>query len=132
MNKNKLANLQVIASSLTNNHSENAIILGNFLDKIRYEYNNSNLNSDYFNKEPKFDNSLNDINKSYFVAMCHKLCREFGFKLSKWMLDDKYILDKPYFAGNPKGNLKFLLLIESPYEFRAKNIYVTANALERV
>jgi hypothetical protein len=68
---------------------------------------------------------------SYCAAGIHKLCREYGLALPEWIKDKSLILDEPYFPGANTDLLKLVCLVESPPEFKMRNIFTTENALTR-
>jgi len=49
-----------------------------------------------------------------------------------WVFKEKYFLKEPMFALNAKGDLRTILLVESPNEFLVRNIFVSNNCLQRV
>jgi hypothetical protein len=67
------------------------------------------------------------------AATAHKLANDCGIEPPKWVWEDRCYLPKhlPYFACFMKGPLRKNLMQQSPPEFRCRNIYVSANALER-
>lgn len=124
-----MESLQNVVNKL--NNKNNALILGDFLDDIRHCHNLNQLNKKYFDKRPIFPN-IDKKHISYFVSVLHSLCNEFNMKVPEWIYDKKYILKDPYFAANAKGNLRIILIAESPSEFRCRNIFVSNNATRRV
>ncbi|MCD9020246.1 hypothetical protein [Cohnella silvisoli] len=68
---------------------------------------------------------------SYCSAGIHKLCREYGLALPEWVTDKSLILDEPYFPGVKTDLLKLVCLVESPPEFKMRNIFTTENVLTR-
>ena len=125
-----MGNLSDITKEL--NNEDNAIVYGNFLDETYLKFKRNELDISTWYTEPFFNSDLEFKHQAYFAAVIHKLSNDLGFETPKWVLDGKYVLDKPYFAVEAKGMLKALLLFESPREFRTKNIYVSANAMTRV
>ena len=100
------------------------------IDRLDYwdELKKVNPNKEYFNEPNWKDLSLQDI--SYVVSKIHYL---FPKACQKWIFDKKYILKDPYFPQGIKNNkLRILLMIESPVEFKSRNIYISNNALRRV
>ena len=47
------------------------------------------------------------------------------------MFKKEYVLEDPYFAKGAIGMLKVALLIESPSEFRLRNVYFSENCMSR-
>ncbi|CAM4068507.1 hypothetical protein L1N85_08545 [Paenibacillus alkaliterrae] len=68
---------------------------------------------------------------SYCAAGIHKLCRENGLELPEWITDKSLILDEPYFPGATTDLLQLVCLVESPPEFKMRNIFTTENVLTR-
>ncbi|KIL37331.1 hypothetical protein SD71_01185 [Cohnella kolymensis] len=68
---------------------------------------------------------------SYCAAGIHKLCREYSLDLPEWVSDKSLILDEPYFPGASTDLLKLVCLVESPPEFKMRNIFTTDNVLTR-
>lgn len=60
-----------------------------------------------------------------YLARCYKLA------VPRWSLSPQRIADEPRFAMETHEGRMFLLL-ESPPEFRARNIFITADSLTRV
>lgn len=124
-----MENLQLVINKL--NNENNSILIGNFLDDIRFNFSNNSLNKNYFDIEPIWPN-IKIQTVAFFTGCLHSLCHEFKYKVPKWMYNQNYFLTEPYFSMNAKGNLRLILLGESPKEFRIRNIYVTNNVLRRV
>lgn len=75
---------------------------------------------------------LEDIREqAYCAAGVHKLCRENGIGVPAWVMDKKYILEDPYFPSATTDLLQLICLVESPPEFKMRNIFTTENALSR-
>lgn len=67
---------------------------------------------------------------SYFAASVEYLCLESHIPIPDWVHGKKYFLGEPFFAGGLES-LKAFLLVESPFPFRRRNIFVSENALVR-
>jgi hypothetical protein len=52
-------------------------------------------------------------------------------ELPGWVSDGSLILDEPYFPGATTDLLKLVCLVESPPEFKMRNIFTTENVLSR-
>lgn len=106
------------------------INLGNFLDNF---YNcNTKEKKELIREEPE---SFNDISKqkyAFIASAVEKLCNDSGIKPPKWVFKEKYFLKEPMFALNAQGDLRTILLVESPNEFLVRNIFVSDNCLQRV
>lgn len=68
---------------------------------------------------------------AYFAAMVETLCREALIKPPSWTELPSTYLSRPWFAGGLES-LKSILLAESPVAFRRRNLFISANALQRV
>lgn len=71
---------------------------------------------------------------AYFVSSLEWICDHLSQETTKpqWFYDEKFCLETPLFAMNAQGMLRLVLMIESPVEFKMRNIYVSKNVLERV
>jgi probable addiction module antidote protein len=75
----------------------------------------------------------------FFYAHCaaetEKLARDYGLAVPQWVDNPRYFLDEPDYAGYTVDQiperLKESLERNSPPEFSKRNLYVTANVLER-
>jgi hypothetical protein len=68
---------------------------------------------------------------AYLAAVAESLCREIALPPPAWTEASAYYLSRPWFAGDLQS-LKAILLTESPVCFRRRNLFVSANALQRV
>lgn len=108
--------------------SEFGYVLRDFLDRFQ-----ENPNPALLEAEPGLlDARLGDegVADAYLAAVAAWLCHRHGHAAPLWARDDRRLLTKPYFAASSHG-LRMILLQESPPEFRVRNIFVSANALER-
>ncbi len=69
---------------------------------------------------------------AYIAGSVENLCRKYEVEFPKWVYKDKYFLKEPYFSLNAKGMLRVVLVIESPIEYRMRNVFVNDNTLTRV
>ncbi|MGV8145237.1 MAG: hypothetical protein ACLKAK_00555 [Alkaliphilus sp.] len=69
---------------------------------------------------------------AYISGVVEKLCRDSDIVFPDWVLKEKYFLKEPYFSMDSKEMLKLILLLESPIEFRMRNVFVNSNTLTRV
>jgi hypothetical protein len=67
---------------------------------------------------------------AYLAAAAERLARRSGFDIPAWVFEPCRYLHVPFFA-NEAATLRATLLLESPPEFRTRNIFVTGNALDR-
>lgn len=102
----------------------------NTIDSADYWEDLKKLNpeSSYFN-EPDWGN-IEDRKRCYIVA---KICYLFPTATQKWMFDNKYISKIPYFVGDIKnGKLRLLTVINTPVEFKIRNVFIDREDLIRV
>jgi hypothetical protein len=64
------------------------------------------------------------------AAIAEHLCRRFSLPMPGWAFEPERYLQKPFFALKAPS-FRATLLLESPPEFRTRNLFVTANALSR-
>jgi len=68
---------------------------------------------------------------AYLAATAETLADERGFAVPQWVWQEERKLHRPWFAL-PWSGLRAILLLESPPAFRARNLFVSGNALMRV
>jgi hypothetical protein len=71
------------------------------------------------------------VRDAYLAATAEELARKFGLPVPDWTANADRALHKPWFASS-LGSLRAVLLVESPPAFRARNLFVSENALSRV
>lgn len=103
------------------------LILGDFLDNF---YRSPSVN--LLSEEPEFDIDIEDYAKAFTAAVCDLLCRRFNLLRPSWLYKENYFLDEPWFSVGKKGLLINFLLVESPAEFRKRNLFVSKKVLDRV
>lgn len=106
------------------------IYFGNFLDEF-YSATNQER-SEMVRDEPRWPEEIPAYKMAFLAGAVEKLCLDHDIEVPDWVGKDKYVLRDPYFALNAKGDLRMVLLVESPPEFKARNIFVSENCLERV
>ncbi|WP_230986858.1 hypothetical protein [Cohnella fermenti] len=106
-----------------------AIHCGNFLD----EFYRANVEQRWrmVEQEPDVRPDLPEYMAPFLAAMVHKLCNDYEVECPAWVHRPNYVLNAPHFWLNAKGNLRLVLLMESPIEFKIRNLFVTANTLSR-
>jgi hypothetical protein len=67
---------------------------------------------------------------AYLAALAEYVARTHGLTVPRWSLDPSRVAIQPLFAMESYEARMFLLL-ESPPEFRARNIFISADALTR-
>ena len=73
---------------------------------------------------------LGRIQDAYLAATAEELARRFAFPCPAWTGTAARVLHQPWFAS-PLAALRAVLLSESPPAFRARNLFVSDNALTR-
>lgn len=81
--------------------------------------------------EPDWD-GIDIVDRSYIVASINKFMNDNSIECPRWIYNRKYVLEKPYFSLNAIGNLRLQLIWESPIEFKARNIFTSANTIDVV
>ena len=80
-------------------------------------------------KKPSYEN---ETANAYYAGVVEFLTREQGIKTPKWVYDKKYYLKNPFFAGGFKSTAyRLMLMIESPVEFKTRNIFIGENTFSR-
>ncbi len=71
------------------------------------------------------------VQDAYLAATAEELARRFALPVQPWTAAEGRALHRPWFAS-PLAALRAILLLESPPSFRARNLFVSENALTRV
>jgi hypothetical protein len=71
------------------------------------------------------------VQDAYLAAVAEELARKYEFAAPKWINDESRRLHQPWFASS-LASLRAVLILESPAAFRARNLFVSDNALTRV
>ncbi|MDD5260952.1 MAG: hypothetical protein PHD76_03800 [Methylacidiphilales bacterium] len=79
--------------------------------------------------EPKLG-ELGRVQDAYLAAVAEQLACANNFTIPTWVAADNRKLHHPWFAS-PLAALRAVLLLESPAAFRARNLFVSENALAR-
>jgi hypothetical protein len=74
---------------------------------------------------------LGHVQDAYLAATAEELARQFSLPLPSWTSGEARALHRPWFASSLAA-LRAVLLHESPPGFRARNLFVSENALSRV
>ena len=103
--------------------------LANFLDEFRAAPSEAMLA-----EEPQrlaaAENELGATQDAYLAAAVEELAREMTLTCPSWTSDPTRALRQPWLASN-MASLRAVLLHESPASFRARNLFVSRNALSR-
>lgn len=106
------------------------IYKGDFLDK--FFRSSGEQRKEMITKEPDSFENLPPRILPFLAGMVEKLCNDYGLVCPEWVYIDKYFLEEPNFYMDAKGNLRVFLLVDSPVEFKIRNIFTTSNCLSRV
>jgi len=71
-----------------------------------------------------------DVYDAYLAATAECLAQGLGAPGPAWARSPDRALSRPWFASR-LASLRALLILESPAPFRARNLFVSANALSR-
>ncbi|MDD2247717.1 MAG: hypothetical protein PHC39_11730 [Proteiniphilum sp.] len=119
-----------MVDNINNNLSEINIFFGNFLDEF-YAADYEDKKKMVF-EEPLYYKVIPHSSYAYIAAMVDFLCNKYELEKPQWIFKDRYYLKDPYFTHDFKGDMRIILLIESPLEFKIRNVFVSENALTRV
>ena len=87
---------------------------------------------DGFYEPPRLAGAVADGKNSdaYLAAVAEHFCRMHGWRTPAWTHDACRFLELPWFGMQSHAG-RMLLLMDSPSAFRARNIFVSADALAR-
>lgn len=77
------------------------------------------------------DAKLGAVQDAYLAATAEELARRFDLPMPNWTNREERKLRRPWFASQ-LASLRAVLILESPPSFRARNLFVSENALTRV
>ncbi|HTG43674.1 MAG TPA: hypothetical protein VK633_04000 [Verrucomicrobiae bacterium] len=103
--------------------------LANFLDEFYAAPNAAMLAGVPVFLAPIFG-ELGRVQDAYLAATAEELARGHHLRFPAWTRDKARELHYPWFAS-PLAALRAVLLLESPPSFRARNLFVSENALAR-
>lgn len=119
-----------LAEYMASGRSNSRIYFGHFLDEF-YRVDNESRQM-MVNDEPDIKENITKKKLAFIAATVEQLCRDYKLEIPDWVDKHIYFLQDPYFDLNAKGDLRLLLMIESPQVFKRRNIFTTRNALSRV
>lgn len=107
------------------------IHIGNFLDDFRRSSNEKRIRG--IRREPKKYTNVTKEDYAYIAAMVEKLCVDNNIQPPKWVFKEEYFLKDPWFPEKIRefSRMRIVLMIESPVEFKKRNLFVSRNALTR-
>ena len=95
----------------------------NVVDSYRRNNSGLNLNEVFF--------ELKEYS-AYYAGLVEFLSHEKGVKPPNWVYRKRFYLKNPYFPGNFKSyGYRILTMIESPVEFKTRNIFIGSNTFDR-
>ena len=103
--------------------------LANFLDEFYGAPNAAALADAPTLLAPRLGD-LGRVQDAYLAATAEELARRFELPLPAWTVGEQRQLHRPWFATSLAA-LRAVLLLESPPAFRARNLFVSENALSR-
>ena len=103
--------------------------LANFLDEFYTSPNAGALAATPVLLAPKHGD-LGLVRDAYLAATAEELARAHHLACPAWTADEARALHRPWFASSLAA-VRAVLLLESPPAFRARNLFVSANALTR-
>lgn len=104
--------------------------LANFLDQFYAAPDAAALHEMPALLAPQFG-ELGHVQDAYLAATAEELARAHNLPAPPWAANEARELRRPWFAS-PLASLRAVLLLESPPAFRARNLFVSENALSRV
>ena len=103
--------------------------LANFLDEFYAAPNARALADGPMLLAPSLGRS-GSVQDAYLAATAEELARAHQFPVPAWTVAEARRLHQPWFASSLAA-LRAVLLLESPAAFRARNLFVSENALTR-
>ena len=103
--------------------------LANFLDEFYASPNSAALAAVPALLAPQFAEA-GHVQDAYLAATAEELARRFSLAQPSWTVGETRQLHRPWFA-TPLAAVRAVLLLESPPAFRARNLFVSENALSR-
>jgi len=103
--------------------------LANFLDEFYAAPSAAALTDMPALLAPRFGEA-GRIQDAYLAATAEELARRFNLPVPAWTASEDRALHKPWFA-TPLASVRAVLILESPPAFRARNLFVSENALSR-
>jgi len=106
-----------------------SLCLANFLDEFYAAPNAARLSTEPNLLAPVLADP-GRVQDAYLAAVAEHLAYTHGFPIPTWVGNENRKLHRPWFASQLAG-LRGVLILESPPAFRARNLFVSENALSR-
>ena len=106
-----------------------ALLYGNFIDDFNRA--DKQQKQGMLLEEPESFPNVRDIDYVNIAATVHKLANDSGTPVPEWVFKDRYYAKEPYFPSK-HPELRLIYMYESPTEFKHRNMFVSANAMQRV
>ena len=103
--------------------------LANFLDEFYAAPNVAALSPEPELLAPK-TGEAGQVQDAYLAATAEQLASSYQFPIPVWVTAEERKLHRPWFASQLAA-LRAVLIVESPPAFRARNLFVSENALSR-
>jgi hypothetical protein len=102
--------------------------LANFLDRFYADPDSKALADEPPLIEGRHE--MGAVMDAYLASTAEELARTHGLPMPDWVFKPGRALKRPWFAST-LASLRAVLIHESPATFRARNLFVSANALSR-
>lgn len=116
-------------AQLTGSGESFNLCLANFLDDFYTAPNAARLSTEPNLLAPILAQP-GHVQDAYLAAVAEHLAYTHGFQIPTWVGKENRKLHRPWFASQLAG-LRAVLILESPPAFRARNLFVSENALSR-
>lgn len=127
--------VQELLNKITGNKEDFGCHIRNFLD-VFYGLDQRGR-QDLLASTLKYDENCRK-EFSFVAAALEKLCNQYGLECPQWVFDRRLYFNDPVFPGflertdpEKKSKLRIVLMVESPPEFKVRNIFVSRNCLTR-
>lgn len=118
--------VQELVDTLFTDKSGFEYAISEFLHRMKYS-KNTEARQKAIQIEPVWPTGFPEIKKAFIAASVQKLSKDYGLVTPEWVFKKAYFnLEHPWFAMNAQGDLRIILLQESPNEFRSRNLFVDA------
>lgn len=122
--------IREIAHSTSQDIHNFELYKGDFLDG--FYRSDSEQRKKMIKQEPDFYDNMPVRILPFLAGMVEKLCNDYFLECPEMVYKERYFLQEPSFGMDAKGRLRILMLVESPAEFKIRNVFTTNNCLTRV